>query len=181
MEEKFVENDFFKNFGQKWKVRNGTDFYFFKLKKKDFCQAMAFSTEVWRRLSSDHVVQCQWKEMCWWCSWWSAWGCQGFHKEAWWELDQVHKTWQMHCWLFLRQIHRWQTQTLARDFQRKRYQGKQLGLEEENCFWWCGFSQWSNQKRHSEGRQSQMLKEEVKICFCRGWCWSFKRAVYGLC
>ena len=49
----------------------------------------------------------------------------------------------MHCWLFLRQIHQWQTQKLARDFQRKRYQGKQLGLEEENCFWWCGFSQWS--------------------------------------
>ena len=24
MGEKFVENDFFKNFGQKWKVRNGT-------------------------------------------------------------------------------------------------------------------------------------------------------------
>ena len=41
--------------------------------------------------------------MCWWCSWWSARGCQGFHKEAWWEWDQVHKTWQMHCWLFLRQ------------------------------------------------------------------------------
>ena len=20
-----------------------------------------------------------------------------FHKEAWWEWDQVHKTWQMHC------------------------------------------------------------------------------------
>ena len=84
----------------------------------------------------------------------------------------------MHCWLFLRQIHQWQTQKLARDFRRKRYQGKQLGLEEENCFWWCGFSQWSNQKRHSEGRQSRMLKEEVKICFCRGWCWSFERAVY---
>ena len=24
-------------------------------------------------------------------------GCQGFDKEAWWEWDQVHKTWQMHC------------------------------------------------------------------------------------
>ena len=83
--------------------------------------------------------------MCWWCSWWSARGCQGFHKEAWWEWDQVHKTWQMHCWLFLRQIHQWQTQKLARDFQRKRYQGKQLGLEEENCLWWCRFSRWSNQ------------------------------------
>ena len=22
---------------------------------------------------------------------------QGFHKEAWWEWDQVHKTWQIHC------------------------------------------------------------------------------------
>ena len=114
---------------------------------------MAFSTEVWRRLSSDHEVQCQW-----WCSWWSARGCQGFHKEACWEWDQVHKTWQMHCLLFLRQIHQWQAQTLARDFQRKRYQGKQLGLEEENCFWWCRFSQWNNQKRHSEGCRSQMLK-----------------------
>ena len=118
--------------------------------------------------------------MCWWCSWWSARGCQGFHKEMWWEWDQVHKTWQMHCWLFLRQIHQWQTQKLARDFQRKRYQGKQLGLEEEKKFWWCGFSQGSNQKRHSEGCQSQMLKEEVKICFCRGWCWSFERAVYSV-
>ena len=66
--------------------------------------------------------------MCWWCSWWLARGCQGFHKEAWWEWDQVHKTWQMHCWLFLRQIHQWQTQKLARDFQQKRYHGKQLGF-----------------------------------------------------
>ena len=24
-----------------------------------------------------------------------------------------------------------------------------------------------------------MLKEEVKICFCRGWCWSFEGAVTG--
>ena len=52
--------------------------------------------------------------MCWWCSWWSARGCQGFHKEAWWEWDQVHKTWQMHCWLFLRKNHQWPTQKLAR-------------------------------------------------------------------
>ena len=37
----FVENDFFKNFGQKWKVRNETVVFF-----KDFCQVMAFSTEV---------------------------------------------------------------------------------------------------------------------------------------
>ena len=42
MEEKFVENDFFKNFGQKWKVRNGTDFYFFKLKKKRFLSSDGF-------------------------------------------------------------------------------------------------------------------------------------------
>ena len=73
--------------------------------------------------------------MCWWCSWWSERGCQGFHKEAWWEWDQVHNTW--HCWLFLRQIHQWQTQKLATDFQRKRYQGKQLGLEEETTAVFC--------------------------------------------
>ena len=101
--------------------------------------------------------------MCWWCSWWSARGCQGFHKEAWCEWDQVHKTWQL--LIILRQIHQWQAQKLAMDFQRKRYQGKQLGLKEEDCFWWSGFFQWSNQKRHSEGHQSQMLREEVKICF----------------
>ena len=33
-----MENDFFKDFGQKWKVRNGTVVY-----QKDFCQVMAFS------------------------------------------------------------------------------------------------------------------------------------------
>ena len=65
--------------------------------------------------------------MCWWCSWWLARGCQGFHKEAWWEWDQVHKTWQLYCWLFLKQIHQWQAQKLARDFQQK---SKQLGLED---------------------------------------------------
>ena len=36
MGEKFAENDFFKDFGQKWKA-------FFS---KEFCQVMAFSTEV---------------------------------------------------------------------------------------------------------------------------------------
>ena len=60
--------------------------------------------------------------MYWWCSWWSARACHSFHKEAWWEWDHVHKTWQMYCWLFLRQIHQWQAQNLARHFQRKRYQ-----------------------------------------------------------
>ena len=95
--------------------------------------------------------------MCWWCSWWPARGCQGFHKEAWWEWDQVHKTWQMHCWLFLRQIHQWQTQKLARDFQWKRYQGKQLGLEEENCFWGCGFSQWSEKTFGKSNKEKNLL------------------------
>ena len=41
MGEKFVENDFFKDFGQKWKVRNGTVVF-----QKIFYQVMAFSTEV---------------------------------------------------------------------------------------------------------------------------------------
>ena len=40
-------------------------------------------------------------------------GCQSFHKEAWWEWDQVHKTWRVNCWLFFRQIHHWQAQMLA--------------------------------------------------------------------
>ena len=31
---------------------------------KGLCQVVAFSNEVWRWLSSDHVVQCQWWEMC---------------------------------------------------------------------------------------------------------------------
>ena len=35
-----MENDFFKDFGQKWKVRNGAVVF------KDFCQVMAFSAEV---------------------------------------------------------------------------------------------------------------------------------------
>ena len=38
---KFVENDIFKDFGQKWKVRNGAVIF-----TKDVCQIMAFSTEV---------------------------------------------------------------------------------------------------------------------------------------
>ena len=38
----------------------------------------------------------------------------------------------MHCWLFLRQIHQWQAQKLARDFQQKRYQGKQLVWRRKN-------------------------------------------------
>ena len=99
--------------------------------------------------------------MCWWCLWWSARRCQGFHKESWWEWDRVHKTWQVRCWLFLRQIHQWQAPKLARDFQQKRCQGKHLDLEEENCFWWCRFFRCNNQKRHLGGHQSQMLKEEV--------------------
>jgi len=41
MGEKFVEYDFFKDFGQKWKVRNGTVVF-----QKIFVQVMAFSTEV---------------------------------------------------------------------------------------------------------------------------------------
>ena len=162
-----------KDLGQKWKVRNGAVVF-----QKIFVKWWLFSTGVLTMAVSRSrgtmpvvrdVLMMVGK------------GCQGFHKEVWWEWDEVHKTWQMHCWLFWRQIHQWQAQKLARDFQRKRYQGKRLGLEEENCFWWCGFSRWSNQKRHSEGRQSQMLKEEVKNCFCRGWCWSFERAVYRLC
>ena len=36
---------------------------------------------------------------------------KGFYKEACWEWDQVHKTWQMHCWLFLRQIRQWTSWT----------------------------------------------------------------------
>ena len=83
--------------------------------------------------------------------------------------------------VIFRQIHQWQAQKLARDFQQKSYQGKQLGLEEENCFWWCRFSWWSNQKRHSGGCQSQTFKEEVKNWFCRGWCWSFERKVLYIC
>ena len=39
MGEKFVENDFFKDFGQKRKVRNGTAVF-----QKIFSQVMAFST-----------------------------------------------------------------------------------------------------------------------------------------
>ena len=35
-----MENDFFKDFGQKWKVRNGT------VVVQNFCQVIAFSTEV---------------------------------------------------------------------------------------------------------------------------------------
>ena len=41
MGEKFVENAVFKDFGQKWKVRNGAIVF-----SKDFCQVMIFSTEV---------------------------------------------------------------------------------------------------------------------------------------
>ena len=37
----FAENNFFKNFGQKWKFRNGTVVF-----ENIFCQVMAFSTEV---------------------------------------------------------------------------------------------------------------------------------------
>ena len=75
----------------------------------------------------------------------------------------------------------WQARKLARDFQWERYQDKQLGLSEKNCFWLCGFSRWDNQKRHLGGRQSQTLKEEAKTYFCREWCWCFERAVYRLC
>ena len=58
-----------------------------------------------------------------------------FIKKVWWEWDQVHKTWQMHCWLFLRQIHQWQAQKLARDFQRKSYHwGQSVGFGGGNCF-----------------------------------------------
>ena len=58
----------------------------------------------------------------------------------------------------------WQAQKFSRDIQRKRYQGKQLGLEEEK-FWWCGFSRWSNQKRHSGGRQLNVEGSSGKRCF----------------
>ena len=41
MGETFVENDFFKDFGQKWRFRNGAVVF-----QKIFCQVMAVSTEV---------------------------------------------------------------------------------------------------------------------------------------
>ena len=57
---------------------------------------------------------------------------------------------------------------VSQGFPAKELSGQAAGFGEGNCFWWCGFFQWSNRERHSGGRQT--LKEEVKNYFCRGWC-----------
>ena len=86
-----MENDFFKDFGQKWKVRNGT-VVFQKMLSSDSFFNKGLTMTVFRSRGTMPVVRdvlmifvMVRKRM------------SRFYKEAWWEWDQVHKTWQMHC------------------------------------------------------------------------------------
>ena len=85
-----MENDFFKHFRQKWKVRNGAVVFQKIFVKCLFNRGMTMA--VFRSRGTMSVVRdvlmmfvMVGKRMSW------------FHKEAWWEWDRVHKTWQVHC------------------------------------------------------------------------------------
>ena len=88
-----MENDFFKEFGQKWKVRNGTVVFqkifvkgwLFQQRFDDGCLQMWYNASGKRCV--DDVRDGRQEDV------------KVFIKkqEAWWEWDQVHKTWQVHC------------------------------------------------------------------------------------
>ena len=57
MKDKFVENDFFKKFGQKWKVRNGTVVFFKRFLSSDGFFNRGLTMVVFRSRGTMRVVR----------------------------------------------------------------------------------------------------------------------------